>query len=159
MPCGNFLNTAFCFRRILYVLRVAFLNARKGSMTTFAPVEELPLFCRFCNKILPAQLDRSIAKNGRTVDRNSTFEYYCTKCFKTACFTGNDLVEQPPENSTPSPSQSRDYSPHEHYLIGETIRHKAFRQTGIIVGKDTGSPSRILVNFPKGGIKKLVQDL
>jgi len=126
-------------------------------MTNFVPVETLELYCRFCGKILPAQLDRSIAENGRTVDRNSTFEYYCTKCFKTACFTGNDLLEQPKDKETTlSP---REYSPHEHFLIGEAIRHKAFKQVGTIVGKDNGSPARIMVNFPKGGIKKLVQDL
>ncbi|NLD99971.1 MAG: hypothetical protein GX640_08850, partial [Fibrobacter sp.] len=81
--------------------------------STFNPKEELELLCRSCNKILPAQLDRSIAENGRTLDRNSIFEYYCTKCFKTACFSGNDLIES---NYDENP---RPYSPKNNYYIGE----------------------------------------
>lgn len=121
---------------------------------TFSPLEELELFCRFCNKVLPAQLDRSIAENGRTVDINSTFEYYCTKCFKTACFSGTDLLDQNNKDSAP-----RTYTPSEHYFIGETIFHKKFNENGVVVGKDHGSPSRILVQFDNSGLKKLIQDI
>jgi len=60
----------------------------------FTPVDELVIFCRFCQKTYPAQLDRSIAGNGRVVDKESTFEYFCTKCRKTFCFSGKDLVAQ-----------------------------------------------------------------
>lgn len=121
---------------------------------TFSPIEELDLFCRFCNKVLPAQLDRSIAENGRILDRTSTFEYYCTKCFKTACFSGTDLLELHADNETP-----RLYKPSEHYYLGETIHHHNFNENGIIVGKDNGTPSRILVLFENSGLKKLVQDM
>ncbi|NLP01373.1 MAG: hypothetical protein GX089_02680 [Fibrobacter sp.] len=121
----------------------------------FTPIEELELFCRFCEKITPAQLDRSIAENGRTLDRNSTFEYYCTKCNKTMCYSGKDLAEQKkPEDETAIPT----YSPTGHFLIGETIQHKKFKK-GIVVGKDHGAPSKIIVNFEKSGLKKLVQDV
>jgi hypothetical protein len=126
--------------------------------TTFTPVESLELYCRFCGKIMPCQLDRSIAGNGRTIDRSATFEYYCAKCFKTACYCGNDLIEltkTKPDKKQPP----RDYTPAEHYYIGERIFHKKFKATGLIVGKESGMPSRITVMFEKGGMKKLVQDM
>ena len=126
--------------------------------TLFSPVESLELFCRFCSKITPCQLDRSIAENGRTIDRSATFEYYCTKCFKTACYCGNDLLEQP--KTKPDKKQlPRDYSPAEHCFIGEKIFHKKFKSAGLVVGKEPGVPSRIIILFEKGGIKKLVQDM
>jgi hypothetical protein len=149
MPRGN-----FPFKRYLT------LSYGKGweMSTTFTPVETLELFCRFCGKITPCQLDRSIAENGRTIDRTATFEYYCTKCFKTACFCGNDLLEQikvkPDKKQLP-----REYSPMEHYYIGERIFHKKFKTIGLVVGKESGIPSTIIVLFEKGGIKKLIQDV
>ena len=123
----------------------------------FIPVEDLEIYCRFCDKITPVQLDRSIAENGRTVDRNSTFEYLCSKCFKTVCFSGNDLLEQPKPDEPEA--ESREYSPQEHFVIGETIYHKKWDDSGVVIGKDNGNPSRIMVNFENSGIKKLVQDL
>lgn len=125
----------------------------------FTPVETLELYCRFCEKVTPCQLDRSIAGNGRTIDRNSTFEYYCTKCFKTACFSGNDLPELPKEKQKSDKETPREYTPAEHYYIGEHIAHKKFKETGLVVSKDPGTPSRILVQFAKAGLKKLVQDM
>ena len=125
-------------------------------MSSFSPVEHLDLFCRFCGKTNPAQLDRSIAENGRTVDRNSIFEYYCTKCLKTVCFSGNDLLEQPEEEKT---EPHRDYRPSEHFVIGETIFHKVFNELGTVVGKEHGHHGKILVNFEKSGLKKLIQDM
>jgi hypothetical protein len=124
---------------------------------TFSPVEDVDIFCRFCQKTLPAQLDRSIAGNGRTVDKESTFEYSCSKCGKTFCYSGKDLKEQKqlPEEA-PKP---RDYIPKNHYVIGETIIHKKFKENGRVVGKDHGSPTRILVLFEKSGLKKLVEDI
>ena len=123
----------------------------------FIPVEELDAYCRFCDKITAIQLDRSIAENGRTVDRKSTFEYLCSKCFKTFCFSGTDLIEQlKADDEKPQP---HDYSPQDHFLIGETIFHKKWEDLGIVIGKDKGSPSRILVNFEKSGLKRLVEDL
>ncbi len=124
----------------------------------FTPTEELDLFCRFCEKILPAQLDRSIAENGKIVDRNSTFEYYCTKCFKTICFSGEDLFRET-EDTPPISDDSRPYSPQNHYLIGEKLFHKTFNESGVVVGKENSKPVKILVNFERNGLKKLVMDL
>jgi hypothetical protein len=128
----------------------------------FSPVETLEQFCRFCEKVTTCQLDRSIAGNGRTIDRNSTFEYYCTKCFKTACFSGNDLIEQVKpapgiKQSSAGKQQPREYTPHERYFIGERIAHKKFKETGLVVNKENGTPRRILVQFQKSGLKKLVE--
>jgi hypothetical protein len=125
----------------------------------FTPVETLELYCRFCEKVTPCQLDRSIAGNGRTIDRNSTFEYYCTKCYKTACFSGNDILELQKPKSKSDKEPLREYKPSEHYFIGESIVHKKFKETGLVVSKDPGTPSRIHVHFPKAGLKKLVQDM
>jgi hypothetical protein len=123
---------------------------------SFAPVDELNAYCRFCNKILPAQLDRSIAGNGRIVDKESTFEYFCTKCRKTFCYSGKDLL---PSESAEKGTEPRDYLPKNHYVIGEKIAHKKFKDTGLVVGKDRGVPARILVQFEKSGFKKLVEDI
>jgi hypothetical protein len=127
------------------------------SAVAYLPVENVELFCRFCGKVTPCQLDRSIAGNGRTIDKNSTFEYYCTKCFKTACFSGNDLLEQ--SKVKPEKEQPREYTPHDHFYIGEQIYHKKLKETGLVVSKDTGTHSRILVQFAKSGLKKFVQDM
>lgn len=144
--------------------------------SAFSPIEEFDLLCRFCGKIHPAQLDRSIAEKGRTVDRNSTFEYFCTKCQKTVCFKGTDLLEKPASNSDSekdeenknqeedkqtnnTPVEILDYSPKNHYHIGEWIKHKKFKENGLIVGIDNGKPKKIIVNFEKSGIKKLIEDI
>jgi hypothetical protein len=127
------------------------------SAVVFVPVENLDLFCRFCGKVTPAQLDRSIAGNGRTIDKNSTFEYYCSKCFKTTCYSGNDLIEQ--SKTKNDKIQPREYSPTEHYLVGERVSHKKFKETGLVVGTSVGSPSRILIDFAKHGLVRLVQDM
>jgi hypothetical protein len=126
---------------------------------TFCPAEEITMYCRFCNKILPAQLDRSIAGNGKTLDLDSTFEYYCSKCFKTFCFKGHDLIPKPDEETDEESGETREYSPAGHFLIGETIRHKKLKDTGIVVGKKHGSTSKLMVQFKKGGLKTLVEDI
>ncbi len=123
----------------------------------FLPVEDVEIFCRFCNKLTSAQLDRSIAENGRTVDRSSTFEYLCSKCLKTFCFSGNDLLEQQKSDAPVPPPH--EYRPGDHFLIGESVQHKKWKDSGIVVGKDNGTPGRILVNFEKSGLKKLIEDL
>ena len=123
----------------------------------FIPIEDLEIFCRFCNKITQAQLDRSIAENGRTVDRNSTFEYLCGKCLKTFCFSGNDLLEQ--RKSEASEEPPHEYAPGEHFFIGEKVHHKKWKDKGVVVGKEKGTPGTILVNFEKSGVKKLIEDL
>jgi len=125
--------------------------------SSFTPVEEMLIYCRFCDKIASVQLDRSIAENGRTVDRDSTFEYLCVKCYKTVCFSGNDLLEQKKNDS--DDAAPRSYSPRDHYFVGETIVHVKWEDTGVVIGKDHGTPNRILVNFEKSGIKKLIEDL
>ena len=123
----------------------------------FAPVEELNIFCRFCQKTYPAQLDRSIAGAGRVVDKEGTFEYLCTKCRKTFCFSGKDLAPAP--DAEKEAAEPRQYVPSEHYYIGEKIVHKQFKDIGFVVGKDRGAPARILVQFEKSGLKKLVEDI
>jgi hypothetical protein len=123
----------------------------------FIPIEDLEIYCRFCNKITQAQLDRSIAENGRTVDRNSTFEYLCGKCLKTFCFSGNDLLEQRRSDAPEEPPH--EYSPGKHFFIGERVHHKKWKETGVVVGKDKGIPGSILVNFEKSGLKKMIEDL
>lgn len=125
--------------------------------SSFTPVDDLEIFCRFCNKITPVQLDRSIAENGRTVDRNSTFEYLCSKCFKTFCFSGRDILEQTkPDTSEP---QIHEYAPRDHFFIGEKVFHKKWKESGVVVGKEKGSPGTIMVNFERSGVKKLIEDL
>ncbi len=123
--------------------------------SSFTPVEDLNLFCRFCKKVVPFQLERSIAGSGRTVDRNSTFEYVCSKCHKTTCVSGQDLVEA----EKPEADEPRGYAADEQYCIGEVISHDSFGDTGTVVGKDLGSPSRIMVQFEKTGFKKLVEGI
>jgi hypothetical protein len=124
---------------------------------TFSPVAEVEIFCRFCQKTLPAQLDRSIAGNGRTVDKDATFEYSCSKCGKSFCYSGNDLKAHVEDEK--SPAKPRDYTPKERYVIGEVITHKKFKENGLVVGKDQGKPTKILVQFKKSGLKKLVEDI
>jgi hypothetical protein len=123
----------------------------------FSPAEDLEAYCRFCDKVTSVQLDRSIAENGRTVDRNSTFEYLCSKCFKTFCYTGIDLIEQAVKEDPKT--EPHEYSPQDHFVIGETVLHKKWKESGVVVGKDRGTPSRILVNFEKAGLKKLIEDV
>jgi len=127
------------------------------SAIPFSAIEELNAFCRFCQKTYPAELDRSIAGNGRVVDRESTFEYCCSKCHKTFCFSGKDLAAL--EDAEKEALAPREYVPSQHYLIGEKITHKQFKDTGFVVGIDRGSPARILVQFEKSGLKKLVEDI
>lgn len=124
------------------------------AAATFTPTEEVQLFCRFCKKVMPAQLERSIAGSGRTVDKESTFEYYCTKCHHTTCMSGTDLLAADVEESDP-----REYTANEMFVVGEVIRHAKFEDTGVVVGKDLGTPSRILVQFENVGLKKLVEGI
>jgi len=123
----------------------------------FNPINEVKIFCRFCGKITEAHLDRCIAENGKIVDRTSIFEYYCTRCLKTFCFSGTDILEQ--RKNAILIDEMRNYTPREHFFIGEFIHHDQFKETGVVVGKDQGSPSRIVVNFPKTGLRRLVQDM
>ncbi|HUI90861.1 MAG TPA: hypothetical protein VLX68_01315 [Chitinivibrionales bacterium] len=124
---------------------------------SFSPVADLTAYCRFCQKTLPAQLDRSIAGNGRLLDKEATFEYFCTKCRKTFCYSGKDLLAS--EEAVKKDCPTRDYIPKNHYVIGETITHKKFKDKGLVVGKDKGVPTRILVQFEKSGLRKLVEDI
>jgi hypothetical protein len=141
--------------------RAEHLSLQESSMSeNFLPTESIDIYCRFCQKVMPAKLDRSIAENGKSIDRASTFEYSCTKCLKTFCFSGNDL----PARATQPPSEElgatvMDYLPTQLYLIGQVIRHTKFEDTGTVVNKDSGVPSRILVKFEKTGLKKLVEGL
>ena len=60
--------------------------------TGFSPIGEMKIYCRFCKKVLPVKLERSIADSGKTVDSSSTYEYICTKCGRSHCFYGEDLL-------------------------------------------------------------------
>jgi hypothetical protein len=123
---------------------------------TFHPAQTIEVYCRFCKRIQPAQLDRSIAANGKTVSRESSFEYFCTKCRRSFCFTGTDLAEHAEEQTVSH--EPRDYSPQLHYLIGDVVYHKKFKESGAVVSKESGSPACIVVNFEKSGMRKLVED-
>jgi len=123
--------------------------------TTFSPPEELVMLCASCQKVLPAQLDRSIAGNGRTINKDATFEYACSKCGKTTCLSGNDLIQESGESE--EEKEPREYSPDGHFLLGESIFHTKFGDTGLVVSKYSGTPGRILVQFEKGGLMKLVE--
>ncbi|MFW5775196.1 MAG: hypothetical protein ACOCW2_02805 [Chitinivibrionales bacterium] len=125
--------------------------------SAFSPIEAVNMYCRFCKKVVPFDLERSIAGSGRTVDRDSTFEYCCSKCHKTSCFSGQDLL--PAEEAEENNTNPHGYSAAETYLIGETINHETFADQGTVVGKDSGSPSKIFVQFEKEGLKKLVEGL
>jgi len=122
----------------------------------FSPPAQPALFCRHCKKVVPAQLDRSIAGNGRIVGRDSTFEYSCTKCLKSFCVSGKDLIDT--IHAAPADAGTRYYSPKDLFLIGEVIRHKKLDDVGLVVGKDSGPSSRIVVQFEKTGLKKLIEN-
>lgn len=124
----------------------------------FLPPETIEIFCRFCHKVMPAQLDRSIAGAGKTVDREGTFEFYCQKCFHSFCYKGTDLPPRT-ENSEETAPDDIIYTPQSTYLIGQMVTHKKFRDKGVVVDKEKGSPSRMLVSFNKRGLTKLVEGL
>lgn len=126
---------------------------------SFKPVNELLIYCRFCKKVLPAQLERGIANSGRTVDKNATFEYVCSKCHRSHCFRGSDIIERPAEQEATTDTETREYRPSGHYLVGEVITHPGFQGEGRIVNKEPGSLSRIVVSFEKAGVTKFVEDV
>lgn len=128
---------------------------------SFTPISELQLYCRFCKRVLPAQLERSIAGSGRTVDKKSTFEYICSRCHRTHCFFGEDIIEKidnDQEDTSESEQKPREYKLSEHFLIGEKITHPSYESVGTVVGKDPGIPNRLLVKFEKT-IITLVEDI
>jgi len=127
------------------------------AQPSFIPPEEIEIFCRYCKKNTIAQLSRSIADSGRTIDRNATFEYTCTKCNKTFCFSGQDLIAK--EAFEDDATDTREYAPTEKYYIGETIFHKKFNEEGRVVNKDLGDPQRLLVSFKSAGLIKLVEGI
>lgn len=119
---------------------------------SFKPVLELKIFCRFCKTTLPAQLERSIAGSGRAIDKESSFEYICPKCQKSHYFFGKDIIEEPnieEEDLPDTEPHPREYKVSERFLIGERITHPSFKSVGLIVGKNPGNPSRLLVKFEK----------
>jgi len=123
----------------------------------FHPVPNLRMLCAHCGKIHPATLDRSIAANGRTIDRLSSFEYLCSKCQRVFSFVGKDLLELVGDKPA-APAEPREYSPKLHFVIGEVIYHKKFKEKGLVVCKRLGTPSRIAVDFEKSGVRLLVED-
>jgi|GEM_PF-681203 len=119
---------------------------------TFKPAFELQLYCRFCRSTLPAQLERSIAGSGRTIDKEASFEYICPKCQKSHFFHGKDIIEDIPEEPKAPPKikfEPKKYKISERFLIGEKISHPSYESIGIVVGKDPGVPNKVLVKFEK----------
>jgi len=127
---------------------------------TFTPAETLQIYCRFCKKTLEAQLERSIAGSGRIVDKDSTFEYICSRCHRPHCFFGRDIIQvSKTESEEETPEQEpREYKITDHFLVGEKITHPSYECVGTIVGKDPGSPNRLRVKFEKT-IATLVEDI
>lgn len=126
----------------------------------FTPADELQIYCRFCKKTLPAQLERSIAGSGRVVDKNSTFEYICSRCHRPHCFFGKDIIQvlkEDSEKETPE-LEPREYKISEHFLVGEKITHPSYECVGTIVGKEPGNPNRLLVKFEKA-LASFVEDI
>ncbi len=127
----------------------------------YTPAEELLIFCRFCKKALPAQLERSIAGSGRLINKDSTFEYICSRCHRPHCFYGKDLIEvtkTDEENTEKVEPEPREYKINEHFRVGERITHPSYETVGIIVGKDPGNPNRLRVKFEKI-ITSFVEDI
>ncbi|MDR0306589.1 MAG: hypothetical protein LBI42_07105 [Chitinispirillales bacterium] len=124
----------------------------------FNPIENLDLYCRTCEKVMPAVLDRAVAGSGKILNRSSVFEYCCTKCVKSICLSGTDLLEKQ-ERSSEEKSKPRTYSPKDIFFIGEEIFHEKFSEKGLVVGKENSAIGKILVSFPKNGLMKLVQGL
>lgn len=127
---------------------------------TFSPAEVLQIYCRFCKKTLPAQLERSIAGSGRVLDKNSTYEYICSRCHRPHCFFGKDIIQnQNTDEEEESPElEPREYKVSEHFHVGEKITHPSYETVGTIVGKFPGNPNRLLVKFEKT-IASLVEDV
>jgi len=128
----------------------------------FKPAADITLYCRFCHKTVHANLHRSIAGSGKILDKDATFEYICSKCHRSHCFYGKDLIEGK-ENSTIEQPEVNEFEPRTyrisgHYLIGEEIIHPSYTRIGKVVGKEPGIPNRILVKFGKN-IIPLVEDL
>lgn len=154
--------------------------------TSFIPANELDIYCRFCKKVISSVLERSIAGSGRTVNRESTYEYICTKCHRAHCFYGTDIIEAIPEDTTAendvkekavakdgekiakkdegatepvvTEQEPREYSISDHFLIGEKIKHPSYEAIGTIVGKNPGLTNQIQVKFEKV-LVKLVEDV
>lgn len=124
----------------------------------FLPPETIQVLCRFCKKVMTAQLDRSIAGAGKTVDRGGTFEFYCQKCFHSFCYHGTDLPERPAENEELQ-IENVEYTPKSTYVIGQIVTHKKFKDKGPVVDKERGTPARVLISFKKKGLTKLVEGL
>ena len=130
--------------------------------SNFVPPSELDIYCRFCKKVMPAILERSIADNGRIIKEDSTFEYSCTKCHRTHCYKGSDIdnlfVADTDEVNVETETVVKEYSINEHYHIGDKISHSSHDEEGTVVGKEPGSPTKINVLFGKK-ITTLVEDI
>jgi hypothetical protein len=127
-------------------------------VTSFSPAGTLELFCRFCKKTHPAQLERCIAETGKLLDRDSTFEYTCSRCHRPHCYFGKDIIDEEYHTLLAVEGAPRVYKTSEHFLIGEKIIHPSFKSLGKIVGKDPGKPPRLVVKFEKT-ITLLVEDI
>jgi hypothetical protein len=127
-------------------------------VTAFAPVVKLELFCRFCKKTHPAQLERSIAGTGKVLDRDSSYEYVCSRCHRPHCFFGKDIIGQESDSLIDGENIPRVYKITDHFLVGEKIIHPSYKSVGKVVGKDPGKPARLVVKFERS-IALLVEDI
>lgn len=134
----------------------------KSMSDKFLPATELEIYCRFCRKVFSARLERSIAHTGKFLGANSTFEYVCTKCSRSHCFYGSDLINtmliEDEIDHDDYVNSVHSYRITDHFKIGERITHPRFEEVGIIVGKEPGVPNKILVKFNKK-ITTFVEDV
>ena len=120
-------------------------------MSDFSPALELDLYCSHCKKVLPAVLDRSVAESGRILNETSSYEFVCSKCSRTTCFYGKDIVAKPLEevSSVPTAATIKPYTISQFFRIGEYISHPSHKTEGLVVGKIKGKPTQIMVKFEK----------
>ena len=111
----------------------------------FVPPRHLKLYCRFCKKTVDTVLQRGVSLTGTAVNRDSTFEYICTRCNRPHCYHGSDIISI----QEALESDTRSYSISDRFLIGEEIIHPRFVSAGLVIGKETGSQSKLIVKFGK----------
>ena len=124
------------------------------------PTLLLTIFCRYCGKIGPAKFDRCLPAESSSPNNATRCEYICSHCRRVIGLNMNDIAAIP---ATPPTSAElvRPYTVTGSFLIGERLSHPSYPKTGLVVGKEGGSPACILVSFTsrKSGLKKLVENI
>jgi len=122
-----------------------------------AKTKNIEAYCGFCNAVKKMELA------GETSDGDSSKRWAkCKSCKQKTVIDLNDLQKE-----TKLTIQNivvdgcKEYSPKEHYAVGETIFHRAFNDHGIILGKETSSNGKglIIVEFQNSGKKKLLETI